>query len=314
MYAYAKDTTGPDSDYYNTILDTIGWATDYLEARLGVSTAETVDAPTPPSRFSHLGPKALWRYSYFLCGVGLAEALQITFTTGMRLLDLIPEPTMVAHIELMLYNQGYLHDEEQPKLTATHRMRALFNRAIFGQLASVFPLRKNVDYNIPSHMLLYQEAGWDPSKIPDKEVPPRSAIAAIRLSHRPWELGGLTKHLMVASIQEDQTLLLDLSGTDSFLMAGIKQTLCSIIMLQKNNAPRGADEELTKDGVSKLETILEDLEAAKIDLWNDVNGVRFRSSINFPFLIESLYTVMTLADDALHSESEEPGGPKCLCR
>ncbi|KAF6809189.1 hypothetical protein CSOJ01_07067 [Colletotrichum sojae] len=318
MYGYAEDTTGPVSDYYNTILDTLDWATNYLETRLGVSTAEAVNAPTPPSRFSHLGPNALWRYSYFLCGVGLLESLQITYTTGMRLLDLISEPTMVAHIELMLHNQGHLHDEEQPELTTTHRMRALFNRAIFGQckvmpqffaydyeqrgafedwgesasavyasrlsraktrvdkdpsaVASVFPLRKNVDYNIPSHILSYQEAGWDPSKNPNKEIPPRSAIAAIRLSRRPWEFDGLTKHMMVASVHEDQSLLHDLSRTESFLMAGIKQTLCSIIMLQRNKAPRGADEELTKDGFSKLETILEDLEAAKIDLWNDVNG------------------------------------------
>lgn len=354
--------TRSDSEYQYLIEKTIDWAAGHVGGRLGRSPTEVESAPTPPSRFSHLGPNALWRYSYFLCGVGLAEALQIAYTAGMRLLDLLPEPTMMAHIELLLSSHNYFDGEEYGGLPIAQQMRAQFHRAVFGEqgamphwlsdvhelledfdawassgsavrdgritraqasrpgvlslpapgsVLSVFPLRQNVDFNIPSQIFLYQEAGWDPSKIPGRDIHPRSALAAIRLSRTPMRLNTetgehqlefteLAKQLSNANGRDKQA-----PSQNRYLEAGMKQTLASIAMLKRNRAPRGADEELSKDSFGKLETILEDLEAAKIDIWDDIGGLRPLSSINFPLLVNSLYRVFVEAENTLFREGNK---------
>lgn len=142
------------------------------------------------------------------------------------------------------------------------------------------------------------------------EIHPRSAIAAIRVSRTALKFDAetgvhdlvptpLVKHLLTVWWQDPR------ARTMSFFETGLKQMVYSPARLHSNRAPKGADEELTRDGFSKLETILEDFEAAKVDIWDDVHGVRSLSSINFPVLIESLYTVMTVAENTLFREGHK---------
>ncbi|KAF6826815.1 hypothetical protein CPLU01_09483 [Colletotrichum plurivorum] len=293
-----RTTKGADLEYQTAVENNIVWAADYLSARLGQPTAVVEDAPTPPSLFSHLGRNAVWKYSYFMCGVGLAEALQITYSTGMRLLDLLPEPTMVAHIELLLGCQGYFEDEEYAGLPSCHRIRALYQRALFGE---------------GNEMPHWFEEALRSEPVDSAGPRQRSAIAAIRLSRTALKFDAKTGehkllptpllgHLFAAGWQDPRARTMQ---PMSYFETGLKQMVYSLSMLHSNRAPKGADEELTRDGFSKLETILEDLEAAKIDIWDDVHGVRSLSSTNFPYLIESLYTVMTEAENMLYDKGHK---------
>ncbi|KAF4838706.1 hypothetical protein CGCTS75_v000549 [Colletotrichum tropicale] len=56
--------------------EVLSWSVEYFESRLGRCNSVLEGAPIPPSRF---GVPHLWTLSPFLCGVGLAEALQIIY-------------------------------------------------------------------------------------------------------------------------------------------------------------------------------------------------------------------------------------------
>ncbi|KUJ19339.1 uncharacterized protein LY89DRAFT_731741 [Mollisia scopiformis] len=62
----------------------------------------------PHSRFSHTNANGLWEYSPFLCGVGLMEALELTYDTGMMLWDSIPEPVCAIHLHNMSVQKGLI--------------------------------------------------------------------------------------------------------------------------------------------------------------------------------------------------------------
>lgn len=46
----------------------------------------------PPSRFSNTNTNGLWEHSPFLCGSGLAEALELAYAVSFRFWDRMPEP------------------------------------------------------------------------------------------------------------------------------------------------------------------------------------------------------------------------------
>lgn len=62
----------------------------------------------PPSRFSNSNANGLWEYSPFLCGVGLAEGLELAYRFGQLLWDQIPEPMLIVHLHNMLVHKKYL--------------------------------------------------------------------------------------------------------------------------------------------------------------------------------------------------------------
>lgn len=68
-----------------------------LQAHLGMIPVpcghEGCIQPTFTSRFVGSDPHGLWRYSPFLCGVGLMEALELAYRAGMQMWDRNPEPS-----------------------------------------------------------------------------------------------------------------------------------------------------------------------------------------------------------------------------
>jgi len=62
----------------------------------------------PASRFADTRPNGLWEYSPFLCGTGLAEALELSYLVGMCVWDKLAEPLLIVHLHNMLVQTGYL--------------------------------------------------------------------------------------------------------------------------------------------------------------------------------------------------------------
>ncbi|CAI0646429.1 unnamed protein product [Colletotrichum noveboracense] len=330
----------------------LSWSVEYLESRLGRCNSESVleGAPIPPSRFGV--PHSLWALSPFLCGVGLAEALQIIYSTGMRFLDIYPIPTMMLHLEQMIHNKGgyegkehdwglplagimrglFRHclyvegkwpskdaaDEEyvnaldawaEGDVTATRRLRAKrVKNPVPGGVACPFPVRQNVNFNKLSHLMIYQEADWDPSRIHYTSLEPKTALAAVRLSREPTyfdlftgeqsEPTELVRHMYEKVGWDD-----DWSGHQMSVGEGLFRTFLTMDLLKpaKANVEQSAvEKDLTRAVYSKLETILEDLEIAKLDLWNDISGLRCRSGMDFASLNIALTIIMDEVENALY--------------
>ena len=68
------------------------------------------DAPdnTLPSRFLDTNADGLWKYSPYLCGVGLAGVLEASYLGGMYLWDYLPEVLFLIHLHSMLVQEGHL--------------------------------------------------------------------------------------------------------------------------------------------------------------------------------------------------------------
>jgi hypothetical protein len=62
----------------------------------------------PPSRFSSTSPNGLWEYSPFLCGVGLLEGLEISYSVGAYLWENLPDATVMIHMHNMMVERGLL--------------------------------------------------------------------------------------------------------------------------------------------------------------------------------------------------------------
>jgi len=172
----------------------------------------------PPSRFSSINSNGLWGYSPFLCGVGLMEALELTYGINFLFWDRMPEPMCAIHLHNMLVQKGYI--SEQVGLYAS--LQQFFKDALFvdgkvptfgfvdsfaavcnetGSRRAVFQrraLRRNIgqtavdlhglfDTNVnrffkqKSLLMLYRKADWLPEKVPDEEVNPMSMLGAIRI-------------------------------------------------------------------------------------------------------------------------------------
>lgn len=64
----------------------------------------------PPSRFSSTNANGLWEYSPFLCGVGLVDALDISYRAGLYIWDCRHEPLATVHLHNMLVQKGYIKE------------------------------------------------------------------------------------------------------------------------------------------------------------------------------------------------------------
>ncbi|KAF5501425.1 hypothetical protein CGCS363_v006099 [Colletotrichum siamense] len=330
--------------------EVLSWSVEYLESRLGRCNSVLEGAPIPPSRFGV--PHSLWILSPFLCGVGLAEALQIIYNTGMRFLDIYPVPTMMLHLEQMIHNtggyEGKEHDWGLPlatimrglfrhclyvegkwpskdaaaeeyvdaldtwaggDITTTRRLRAKrVMEPVAGAVACPFPVRQNVNFNKMSHLMIYQEADWDPSRIHYTSLEPKTALAAVRLSREPTSFDLFTGEQsepteLVQHMYEKVGWDDDWSGHQMSVGEGLFRTFLTMGLLKpaKANVEQSAvEKDLSRAVYSKLETILEDLEIAKLDLWNDISGLRCRSSMDFASLVLSLTIIMDDVENALH--------------
>ncbi|WYZ40952.1 hypothetical protein EsH8_IV_001293 [Colletotrichum jinshuiense] len=290
---------------------------------LGVSHPTQNGNTMPSSRFASTNPNGLWDYSPFLCGVGLVEALQHAYSISMRIWDLLPEPILLFYLHDVLLEKKYIEKPIESiciignlfpeaiytntsisRSEITKSFKAWRNTRNYTQLRrrqklvpgavdmqAVIDVTKNHSFKIKSQLILHEKASWDPSRIPDGEIDPWSAIAAMRL--------GQTKHVvnpMTGTTTLEDTELVRrakfMGGmSDEFLRnssiyakyAAQQSNLCrtmakSKLLTQeprsKKPKPKKGDQQVT----------LDDLEIGKMDFLSDICGFRPRSGINYLLL------------------------------
>ncbi|KAJ0269144.1 hypothetical protein COL940_012711 [Colletotrichum noveboracense] len=79
-----------------------------LRKHLGRSPLADTQSASPGSRFAATNANGLWEYSPYLCGEGLAEALQLAYLASMWIWDNVGELTMMVHLYNMLVQKGYM--------------------------------------------------------------------------------------------------------------------------------------------------------------------------------------------------------------
>ncbi|EQB48433.1 hypothetical protein CGLO_12334 [Colletotrichum gloeosporioides Cg-14] len=309
---------------FKAAADVLSRSLNYLERRLGRCNSILEGATIPPSRFTDLEPHALWVYSPFLCGVGLAEALQILHSAGMRFMDIFPLPTLMKSLfRECVYVGGRWPDQDAPTadyvgaldawaegdITTSRLLRA--KKVVeppSTAVAYAVPVRENVNFNKVSHLMVYQEAGWDPSQIPCTSFEPRTAMSAVRLSREPMFIDGWTGQLalepteFVEHMNDNVGWHDDWLGQCGSLGDGIIGAIRAMDLLKptKPSVARSAvEKDLSLAAYDKLETILEDLEIAEIDLWNDICGVRCRSAIDFTSVALRMIHIMDEVEKCL---------------
>ncbi|KAI1162817.1 hypothetical protein F5B18DRAFT_622278 [Nemania serpens] len=161
----------------------------------------------PPSRFSTTNSNGLWEYSPFLCGVGLEEGLRDAYRYSFIVLDTLPEPVLLVHLHNMLVQKGYI--AEPVGLYAS--FEELFPSAFFtdgkvptsnfgealqartaklssrrprarGTVDDVMELRTARFFKSKSYLMACHEAGWNPDRIPDVDIPMPSLLGFYRIS------------------------------------------------------------------------------------------------------------------------------------
>ncbi|GAB1318110.1 DUF6604 domain-containing protein (Fragment) [Madurella fahalii] len=175
---------------------------------LGQSKCRREPDGVPPSRFSDSTSNGLWEYSPFLCGVGLAEGLELAYRVGMRVWDKATEPLLLIHLNNMLMKKGYIKnsvplcDKLQELLLFAFYVRGkipatdfAFRQAIRDKIGtgarpgratnglftanqetadlddnSVLDIEANEYFNVKSHLLLYRESNWNYNAIPDADL------------------------------------------------------------------------------------------------------------------------------------------------
>ncbi|THX60948.1 hypothetical protein D6D06_00872 [Aureobasidium pullulans] len=170
-----------------------------------------------PSRFAEHDSNGLWNYSPFLCGTGLMEALEITYRGTMITWDEMSEPIGLLHLHNMASQKGYLTNQK----TIFNDLTTLFADSFFDQgiiptrrfdqawrhrtqnvrtrplrmqrseaaraarfgrdIHSTLSLDHNLYFRRRSNLLLYREADWDPERIPDSSMEPRTALGRVRI-------------------------------------------------------------------------------------------------------------------------------------
>ncbi|VUC36775.1 unnamed protein product [Clonostachys rosea] len=181
----------------------------------------------PPSRFSNTNANGLYEYSPFQCGVGLLEALDLTYQVGTYIWDQVPEPAMLVHLHNMIVKKGYL---EKP-VELWHSIEQVFAEAMFPtgkpptskfaqtfmshsksvqarsssarsmkvksskngtDMAGLLDLRSNVSFKSTPYINLLSQADWDPDRITDEEIPLETITCMLRLSQLQMKKDGLT--------------------------------------------------------------------------------------------------------------------------
>ncbi|KAM0470338.1 hypothetical protein ACHAPX_009956 [Trichoderma viride] len=253
----------------------------------------------PPSRFSNSNANGLWEYSPFLCGVGLAEGLELAYRFGQLLWDQIPEPMLIVHLHNMLVQKKYL---DQPiglfaSLGETFRAaffadgrpptsnfpQALSSRVDKtgtrmaqrqrakrrGQATSIHAMldvAANRFFSTKSNLLLYRESGWNIDRIPNEDL-------------------------------GRQTLLLNLrSDAESFGQRSADTGGPHPLRLESDNDPMPALPQLPKlEDLSRREL----LEAIRLDISSDVSGPFPYSSLNFPWVTARMMMIFMTFEDEL---------------
>ncbi|KAK7458481.1 hypothetical protein Landi51_01304 [Colletotrichum acutatum] len=293
------------------------------------------------SRFLHVNSNGLWDYSPYLCGVGLVEGLQHAYRTSMAAWNRVHEPFTFVHLHNMLKERGYLEqstyvnrlagffraffkdsifDEGKiPKANFAKGFQDVFNRTMENKSKTKTDGYDGGDsdslerFRAKSQLVLYQEADWDPSRIPDKVLDPRSALGIVRLN-QARRLNLATGEVQFEATELVRTGLRKGMGDD---WLGVSTTLeeamktanrCRFLFTPKALALAEEQENDSTDW-NNLRISLEDLEAAKTDFCNDMIGCSPFSEINYT---EIDWTLMRMFQD-IEDELDEQGGPDWRC-
>ncbi|KAH0361415.1 hypothetical protein KCU65_g8724, partial [Aureobasidium melanogenum] len=124
----------------NNILQELDFLLTQFETWLGVSKHAFDAEDSPPSRFqqrngAHESSRnGLWQYSPFLCGVGLAEALDIAYRISIIIWNELNEPFQLGQMHTILVKKGHIAQLDRIKdlnvmfsARAFHKTTALTN-------------------------------------------------------------------------------------------------------------------------------------------------------------------------------------------
>ncbi|KAL7909029.1 hypothetical protein GGI35DRAFT_493835 [Trichoderma velutinum] len=186
----------------------------------------------PPSRFSNSNSNGLWEYSPFLCGVGLAESLELAYRVGLLLWDKIPEPILLVHLHNMLVQKKYLERPiglftalestfsaaffadgcpptsnfsqalgNQISKTGTHfaQRQRIRPRGMANTIHDILDVAANRFFCMKSNLLLYRESGWNPDRIPDEDLTKHTLLLNFRSQHAKTEHSGQDTSRMQSS-------------------------------------------------------------------------------------------------------------------
>jgi hypothetical protein len=307
----------------------------------------------PPSRFSNTNSNGLWEYSPFLCGVGLIEGLELAYEIGFAIWDRMPEPMCLVHLHNMLVQKGYISKEiglftslqdlfptaffvdgkaptsdfhaaflavcsEPGSRRATFQRRAI-RRTIARtaeDLNGLLNVNANRLFKNKSLLSIYREAGWDPARISDDQVPVKSVLGMLRILRTKHITDPTGKRVLertplvnraISEGLSDETLLEMSSGLLPRLQhhndgpAMTEAMLAAVIpegYTQHSRSPRYG----RGGGASSKDTIVgrELLEAIKLDIITDVSGERGPlSSLNYIWVATNFMILFTRIEDEL---------------
>ncbi|KFX89139.1 hypothetical protein V490_07211 [Pseudogymnoascus sp. VKM F-3557] len=191
---------------------------------LGESTYAGDNQTVPPSRFSNTNSNGLWEYSPYLSGVGLVEALELSYSFSSAMWERIPEPTCAIHLYNMLVQKGYITlktglypglIDMSPAMffaggkvptsnfseafslvcgkgTSSRAFSHAFKRNVARATRDFHEYlnpRTNHRFGRHSFLRLYHDAEWIPERIPDEVVPGRSMLGLLRMCRSKTVLG-----------------------------------------------------------------------------------------------------------------------------
>lgn len=282
---------------------------------LGQSVPMTGDI-LPTSRFDHTGPNGMWRYSPYLCGVGVMEGLERVYRTSMLIWDNLEEPTAMIHLHNMLvqrqhikqplahyqvlqdmFQDSFFLDGEAPRSNFAEAFLGIGELLWGAERAKQEPalpasagyhrsidVGRNLAFNTKSHLLLYREANWHVEWIPDKELNPWTRLALLRASR-------LVACSPLNRVTTDQENILDrvkkaLGVDDQELLSRRNALLKKLGQTQSNQSSTGPNgmpvEVVSGDRVKPSRVQILDL--IKKDLYDDICGNRSYSTLNYILL------------------------------
>ncbi|KAL6902502.1 hypothetical protein GGI43DRAFT_422180 [Trichoderma evansii] len=158
--------------------------------------SELLDALGTCKIFHNLSASLPSSHSPFFCGAGLAEGLKLLYRSFMTLWEGIREPILVLHLHNMLVQRGYFK-QAPPTGDYVEAFRSqlgkIYSRKAVIQEKSNRPVKSahardflNLTilhlFKQKSVLLMYGSADWDPDRVPDSDIDPKSALGIIRLS------------------------------------------------------------------------------------------------------------------------------------
>lgn len=281
----------------------------------------------PSSRFSSTNANGLWEFSPYLCGSGLAEALTEAYQYGFLVLQRIPESTLLVHLHNALVQKGYIKKPiglyaSFQELFSTSFFHGGKNRGkaptedfaehLLVSLAGPQPMRtaysalqggpgrgetvaaRVAKLKPKSFLVACTEAGWNPDRIPDRDIPMPSFLGICRIMDAKVSVDPTTGKMRM----EDTDLInrLRASGLSEEKMLAM-HTNFPRDSLRVPEIPEALRQAVTPDGYSSSPPLQPGsmngkempardlLDGLKGDLFNDICGAIPFSSLNYVWVM-----------------------------